>query len=237
MIMLKFWERFETQMKALSLTKKEVAATTGIAYGTFINYSTLDRLPKTEEAVKIAKAIGTTVEYLVSGEDTDFDDEIPAIETKPHHEYETPNGKIHTMAEEPTILVPLAPQKISAGPGEEFLPSSKYIGYVRILGRMARGIDPLTLMAVTVKGDSMTGVQIFEGDVVFFARQHISENGIYVISLFGEVKVKRLEFRAAEQVIYIHSENSRYSMESVRMDNENMIILGKVVGWVHCHPY
>lgn len=236
-IMIDFWKRYDIQSKTLNLTKKEVAAIANINYTSFINYAAKDRIPKTEEAVKIAKAIGTTVEFLISGEDVGFDDELPAIQTKPHHEYETPNGKIHTMAEEPTILVPLAPQKISAGPGEEFLPSSKYIGYVRILGRMARGIDPLTLMAVTVKGDSMTGVQIFEGDVVFFARQHISENGIYVISLFGEVKVKRLEFRAAEQVIYIHSENARYSMESVRMDNENMIILGKVVGWVHCHPY
>ena len=72
---------------------------------------------------------------------------------------------------------------------------------------------------------------------MYFARQYISENGIYVTSLFGKAKVKLLEFRAAEQVIYIHSENTRYSMESVEMDNENMIILGKVVGWVHCHPY
>ena len=80
-----------------------------IAYGTFKNYSTLDRLPKTEEAVKIAKAIGTIVEYLVSGEDTDFEDETPVIEIKPHHEYEPLNGKIRIMAEEPTILVPLAP--------------------------------------------------------------------------------------------------------------------------------
>lgn len=231
MIMIDFWQRFDMQIKTLALTKKEVAAIAGISYGTFINYSTNNRLPKTEEAAKIAKAIGTSVEFLVFGEEP----EIEENSTQVH----LPSGRtiISEQDEEPSFLVPIAPQRISAGHGEDFLPESQFIGHVRILERMARGIDKTSLIAATVKGDSMTGVQIFEGDLVIFARGHISENGIYVISLFGEVKVKRLEFRAAEQKIYIHSENSRYSTESVTMENENLIILGKVVGWVHCHPY
>ena len=102
---------------------------------------------------------------------------------------------------------------------------------------MARGLDPKRLVAAIVKGDSMTGVQIFSGDVIIFAREYIDENGIYVISLHGEVKVKRLEFRTGEQMIFIHSENTRYSTEEIPMTNENLVILGKVVGWVHCHPY
>jgi phage repressor protein C with HTH and peptisase S24 domain len=102
---------------------------------------------------------------------------------------------------------------------------------------MTRGIDPTSLIAVSVKGDSMTGVQIFEGDMVIFAQHHISENGIYVISLYGDLKVKRLEFRSGEQRIFIHSENSRYSTEEIPMNNDNLVIMGKVVGWIHCHPY
>jgi len=238
-IMIEFWDRFESQIKALSLTKKEVAALAGINYGTFVNYSTNNRIPKTEEAIRIARAIGTSVEYLVFGEESDIDEEdsnFKKVETTVSPLY-TLNGCVTPHKEEPTILVPLAPQKISAGRGEEFLPPSEYSGYVRILERMARGIDPLSLMAVTVKGDSMTGVQIFEGDVVIFARDHISENGIYIISLYGDLKVKRLEFRSGEQQIFIHSENSRYTMEAVSMDSENLQILGKVVGWIHCHPY
>jgi SOS-response transcriptional repressor LexA len=230
-IMIDFWKRFDVQAKTLSLSKKEVASLTGINYASFINYATKDRIPKTEEAARIAKAIGTTVEYLIFGEEPDTED-IPSLIQLPSGQTVTP-----MQDEEPSFLVPVAPQKISAGHGEDFLPESQFIGHVRILERMARGIDKTSLIAASVKGDSMTGVQIFEGDLVIFARGHISENGIYVISLFGEVKVKRLEFRAAEQKIYIHSENSRYSTESVTMENENLIILGKVVGWVHCHPY
>jgi len=55
--------------------------------------------------------------------------------------------------------------------------------------------------------------------------------------LWLKVKVKCLEFRATEQKIYIHSENAGYSTESVTMENENLIILGKVIGQVHCHQY
>ncbi|MBI9094168.1 MAG: helix-turn-helix transcriptional regulator [Sphaerochaeta sp.] len=231
--MIGFWERFETQIKVLSLTKKEVAALVGISYGTFVNYSTNNRIPKTEEAVRIAKAIGTSVEYLVSGEEFDMEQEEPITQIR------APNGRMFIPHdnEEPTLLVPIAPQRVSAGYGQEFLPTSEYVGYVRILERMARGINPASLIAVSVKGDSMTGVQIFEGDMVIFAQNHISENGIYVISLYGDLKVKRLEFRSGEQRIFIHSENSRYSTEEIPMNNDNLVIMGKVVGWVHCHPY
>jgi len=231
MTMIGFWKRFDTQMKTLALTKKEVAAVVGISYGTFVNYSTNNRIPKTEEAVRIAKAIGTSVEYLVSGEEPDSEECTQVINL--------PSGQAITPVfdEEPTVLVPIVSQRLSAGPGEDFLAESQYKGHVRILERMTRGVDRSSLIAATVKGDSMTGVQIFDGDLVIFAHEHISENGLYVISLYGEVKVKRLEFRAVDQTIFIHSENQKYSTETVGMENENLIILGKVVGWVHCHPY
>ena len=45
----------------------------------------------------------------------------------------SPKGFIPQNGEEPTHLVPIAPQKISAERGEDFLPSSEYVGYVRIL--------------------------------------------------------------------------------------------------------
>lgn len=239
--MIEFWERFETQIKTLSLTKKEVAASAGINYGTFVNYATNNRIPKTEEAVRIAKAIGTSVEYLVSGDEALLEDEDPnpchVLPESPVY-YASKGRPFHLANEEPTILVPIAPQRISAGPGEDFLTSpGENLGHVRILERMARGLDPERLVAAMVKGDSMTGVQIFSGDVIIFAREYIDENGIYVISLHGEVKVKRLEFRTGEQMIFIHSENTRYSTEEIPMTNENLVILGKVVGWVHCHPY
>jgi len=143
-IMIDFWKRFDIQAKALSLSKKEVAALAGISYASFVNYATKDRIPKTEEAVKIAKAIGTSVEYLVSGDEAPLEEErtksCDFVEENPVY-YASKGRPFYSANEEPTILVPIAPQKISAGPGEDFLTSpDENIGHVRILERMARGL-------------------------------------------------------------------------------------------------
>lgn len=236
-IMIDFWKRFDIQAKALSLSKKEVAALAEISYASFVNYATKDRIPKTEEAVKIAKAIGTSVEYLVSGDETLIDDCF-VVATENERFYSAKGPVKIEDDEELTILVPIAPQKISAGPGEEFLTSpGEYVGHVRILERMARGLDTTRLIAAVVKGDSMTGVQIFSGDVVVFARGYLDENGLYVVSLRGEVLVKRLEFDRIHEQIAIISENKNYRPITVDAHDDGINILGKVVGWVHCHPY
>ena len=228
----KFWKKVDSYLTD-SLNQAWLCRKVGIPESTLSSAIKRKAWPRADIATKIADVLGVNLRTLITGEESMEEDSITS---------DSPNFRQSVVGEskeleEPTILVPLAPQKISAGRGEEYLPPSEYSGYVRILERMARGIDPLSLMAVTVKGDSMTGVQIFEGDVVIFARDHISENGIYIISLYGDLKVKRLEFRSGEQQIFIHSENSRYTMEAISMDSENLQILGKVVGWIHCHPY
>ncbi|PKL20421.1 MAG: hypothetical protein CVV48_13000 [Spirochaetae bacterium HGW-Spirochaetae-4] len=235
MFMKEFWIRAEGLRRAINLTRKELGGKIEVSPKTIDNWVARDIVPSGDKCFALANALGATVEYLFTGDEIALPDDPYIVADRPR--IYNQNGIVPQDDEEPTFLIPVAPQRISAGNGEDFLTESKYIGHVRILERMAKGVDKTSLIAAAVKGDSMTGVQIFEGDLVIFARGHISENGIYVISLFGEVKVKRLEFRAAEQKIYIHSENSRYSTESVTMENENLIILGKVVGWVHCHPY
>ena len=236
MYMTEFWVRVEGLRKTVSLTRKELSARIAVSSKTVDNWVARDIIPSGDKCLSIAGVLNTTVEYLFTGTELSLpdDDYVNKKEAPP---LETARGVVIQKGEEPTVLVPVAPQKLSAGHGEEFLPPSEYVGHVRILERMIRGIDPSALIAAIVKGDSMTGVQIFSGDVVVFARGYIDENGIYVISLYGELKVKRLEFRTGERKIFIHSENSRYSTEEVPIDNENLVILGKVVGWIHCHPY
>ena len=237
MCMEKFWDRVDSLRENYGMTQLRFSQKLGKSHRTVEDWKKRQFIPNGEICVTIAKLFDTTSEYLITGEELPLPDD-DYVQDKPKA-MKTPNGRVFIPHdnEEPTLLVPIAPQRVSAGPGQEFLAPSEYVGYVRILERMARGIDPTSLIAVSVKGDSMTGVQIFEGDMVIFAQHHISENGIYVISLYGDLKVKRLEFRSGEQKIFIHSENSRYSTEEIPMNNENLMILGKVVGWVHCHPY
>lgn len=50
---------------------KELAIATGISRHTLDNYfNTRERIPTADVAVKIAQALGVTVEYLVTGDDT-----------------------------------------------------------------------------------------------------------------------------------------------------------------------
>ena len=50
---------------------KELAALTGISKGTLDNYlNTRANIPPADVAVKISSALGVTVEYLVTGEET-----------------------------------------------------------------------------------------------------------------------------------------------------------------------
>ena len=212
----------------------------GITSSTMSTMITRGTMPKADVAMRISDALGVPMKELLGSYVTQEEFILTKMDKLAEQRKEKVIARgVITLEkdEEPTTLIPVVSQKISAGDGEDWLSDDQFKGHVRILDRMTRGIDKSTLFAAIVKGDSMTGVQIFDGDLVIFAQGHISENGIYVISLFGEVKVKRLEFRSLEQKVMIHSENPKYSTEEAGADNENLIILGKVVGWIHNHPY
>ena len=106
---------------------------------------------------------------------------------------------------------------------------------VPILKRFVRRFPKEQLFAAEVRGNSMTGVQLFNGDLVVFVSNLIEGDGIYVISVDGELLVKRLEFDHFDKKLIIKSENPRYEVKVV--DPERAQILGKVVGWLHHHPY
>ena len=89
------------------------------------------------------------------------------------------------------------------------------------------------LTAAEVKGDSMIGVCIYPGDTVIFSRGMIEGDGIYVLSLAGDILVKRLQFNALKNELTIISENTKYQPQTVNADIDGLRILGKVVGWIH----
>jgi len=67
-----------------------------------------------------------------------------------------------------------------------------------------------TKFAVRVRGDSMTGVGIHDGDLAVIRKQPDAENGQIVAALVGgEVTLKRIKKRA-DGGIELHPENSAY---------------------------
>jgi len=82
-----------------------------------------------------------------------------------------------------------------------------------------------TYFALKVKGDSMTGAGIYEGDTIVIRQQPDAEDGQIVVAKVdgGEGTVKRLRKNGAE--VYLQPENPGY--EPIR--GKNIEIAGKVV--------
>jgi SOS-response transcriptional repressor LexA len=136
------------------------------------------------------------------------------------------------------VMLPVLDQKASAGYGSIMIDEQYSGNHIPVLRRLVSQYTLSSLKAIEVRGDSMTGVSMLDGDIVVFAAGHIASDGIYVLTVNGDVLVKRVEFDSFDQTIRISLENSRYpNVKTVSMDNENIKIQGKVVVWFHCYPY
>ena len=83
------------------------------------------------------------------------------------------------------------------------------------------------LFALTVRGESMTGVGILPGDTVVVRRQDTARDGEIVVALVrDEATVKRLRLRAGR--IELHPENAAFKPIVLHGDAE-IRILGRVV--------
>lgn len=143
---------------------------------------------------------------------------------------------------EGAVLLPLFSQPTAAGPGQPPNQLQETERSIPVLYTLLGARRPENCALVRVAGDSMADIGLFNGDYVLFDRSDTSGDGIFVISLFGETRVKRLQYRLADQKIFIASENAkRYPEPEVvpmsYVQEGNLIIHGRVFAWLHRHPY
>jgi transcriptional regulator with XRE-family HTH domain len=74
------WNRANTLLKQKGYTQRSLALKCGFTERRIESLSTDGRQPSTDESVKIAAALGTTVEYLVTGDDPGKPDTTKALE-------------------------------------------------------------------------------------------------------------------------------------------------------------
>lgn len=65
--MLQFWQNVKDELDYNLITQKELSEKIGISYNTLQSWITKDRLPDAEQALKIAKELNTSIEYLITG--------------------------------------------------------------------------------------------------------------------------------------------------------------------------
>ena len=77
---MNFGENLKQELAYSGMLKKELASLSGVnkrAIDTYVR--TKSSVPPADTAVKIAKALGVTVEYLVTGEDSSIPKEISKL--------------------------------------------------------------------------------------------------------------------------------------------------------------
>lgn len=78
-----FWNNVKTLLDIRNLTQKELSALSDINLGTLKNQICRNVIPDAIEAVKIAKALNTTVEFLVTGtEENQAEKELTELKAK-----------------------------------------------------------------------------------------------------------------------------------------------------------
>ena len=80
-----FKDRLRDEIEYQGLLVKEISAKAGISNSTFLSYiDARGALPNVENGVKIAKALGVSVEYLVTGEEAGHTAPNPVIKDIVH---------------------------------------------------------------------------------------------------------------------------------------------------------
>ncbi len=119
----------------------------------------------------------------------------------------------------PAALIPLL-GRIQAGSLTTALEDLE--GYIPVESRYPRN----ELFALSVQGESMRDAGILPGDVVVVRRQPTANSGEIVVALVDEeATVKRLQLR--RRGVELHPENPEF--EPLRLDPEEVVILGKVI--------
>lgn len=111
--------------------------------------------------------------------------------------------------------------------GQPLLAEEQVIGEALVPADLVRGGDHF---ALKVKGDSMTGAGILDGDTVIVRKQQLADHGDIVVALLedfeNEATVKRLHWMNGK--IELRPENKKHRPIEVKSD-ANFRILGVVV--------
>ncbi len=75
-----FWARLDNLIEFKNLTRKEVAAKANFSYSSFTNGRKRESVPAADVALRIAKVLGVSVEYLLEGEFPKIEDDGNLLE-------------------------------------------------------------------------------------------------------------------------------------------------------------
>ncbi len=100
-----FWARVDIERERLGITRKELSRLTGISKNTIETWNARLTIPAGDKCLLISKALGVSIEYLLTGEELSLPDDDPVIQEILN------NKKLYAINQ---ILVASGAQKIDA---------------------------------------------------------------------------------------------------------------------------
>jgi len=73
---MEFYNRIKELVKKSGKTMQKAIEEAGINYDSYNSLKRYDNLPRADDCVKLAKYLGVTSEYLVTGEDSTLDNDV-----------------------------------------------------------------------------------------------------------------------------------------------------------------
>ncbi|MCW4589394.1 helix-turn-helix domain-containing protein [Gluconacetobacter entanii] len=215
----------------------EVARNAGVPLSSLNNY-VAGREMKASTAIRVARACGVSMEWLITG----IGDISGKISNAP-----SGSGGI-SLSENDLISIPKYDVSFSAGYGVIFDNNMQPISYNILKASLPPELVSIQkdLISVTANGDSMVPL-IADGDTIIVdtRRQPIRNGFVYCIRLGDQLLVKRLALRVNGNLA-IMSDNPRYETEEIDAKKASQLsedgdgpchILGRVVwriGEVSC---
>lgn len=172
---------------------------------------------------KLAR-LGVNIHWLITGESTMF------CNANTHG--------IQSTDDSNTILLPILPRIIPEITTEESWENLNFDIYNKIAipkNIFHQSIASTEIFGLEVQGNSMEKEHLCNGDIAIIENIFFIGDGIYAFSYNHEVYIKQLQFNPFTKRMIISSANDNY--QSFEEDSEKLIILGKLIGWLHLHSY
>lgn len=106
-----FWKRVDEELDFLGLTRTYLANKCNFSLTNIGQGIKLGSIPSADTAIKIAKVLNVSVEYLVTGQDSSFKKE--KIDFQKYREYSSLIEQIDTLPEKQKVLVKTIVTKMS----------------------------------------------------------------------------------------------------------------------------
>ena len=207
--------RYATIRHRAGMTKKAFAESLGVHPVVSGDIELGKRDPSRDVLVKLANTYEVDINWLLTGLSSSHAD-----------------GAGDSLGSS-VVQIEFVRQEAAAGRGVEIEENAETMR-LPVLRTFIAPRKPEKVKAVEVRGDSMTGIGLDDRDVVFFAPDERTGDGVHVVSITSQLLVKRVHFDPAGQTVHVISENPSYPVRILSgAELEDFRIEGRVIGWMH----